>query len=152
MNTQIVFTLKDLGMFVLWGLLVAVLIYILLILVRFYRSFKQIMAIVDDNRQNINQVLDEAPGITKNVNQISEEAAHFMSAFHGTVDNVAETSEAVTGTFKDNSDIVSKISMVFKVLGVLKDGVDKLRGKEAETDTYEEPPVKGQQTDSTNFE
>lgn len=152
MNTQIVFTLKDLGMFVLWGLLVAVLIYILLILVRFYRSFKQIMAIVDENRQNINQVLDEAPGITKNVNQISEEAAHFMSAFHGTVDNVAETSEAVTGTFKENSDIVSKISMVFKVLGVLKDGIDKLRGKEEDIATEEETIVKSTSTDSTNFE
>lgn len=152
MNTQIVFTLKDLGMFVLWGLLVAVLIYILLILVRFYRSFKQIMAIVDENRQNINQVLDEAPGITKNVNQISEEAAHFMSAFHGTVDNVAETSEAVTGTFKENSDIVSKISMVFKVLGVLKDGIDKLRGKEEDIATEEETIVKSASTDSTNFE
>lgn len=152
MNTQIVFTLKDLGMFVLWGLLVAVLIYILLILVRFYRSFKQIMAIVDENRQNINQVLDEAPGITKNVNQISEEAAHFMSAFHGTVDNVAETSEAVTGTFKDNSDVVGKISMVFKVLNVLKDGIDKLRGKDVEMEDPDDTIVKGKPTDSTNFE
>lgn len=151
MNTQIVFTLKDLGMFVLWGLLVAVLIYILLILVRFYRSFKQIMAIVDENRQNINQVLDEAPGITKNVNQISEEAAHFMSAFHGTVDNVAQTSESVTGTFKDNSDVVGKISMVFKVLNVVKDGIDRLRGKEEEMEE-EETIINGKSTDSTNFE
>lgn len=151
MNTQIVFTLKDLGMFVLWGLLVAVLIYILLILVRFYRSFKEVMAIVDENRQNINQVLDEAPGITKNVNQISEEAAHFMTAFHGTVDNVAETSESVTGTFKENNDLVGKISMVFKVLGVLKDGIDKLRGKEADFES-DEPIIQGKSTDSTNFE
>ena len=129
MNSEIVFTLKDLGMFVLWGLLVAVLIYILLILVRFYRSFKEVMAIVDDNRENINQVLDEAPGITKNVNQISEEVSHIMTAFHGTVDNVAETSEEVTGTFKDNNELVGQISAVFKILATIKDGFDRLFNK-----------------------
>lgn len=129
MNSEIIFTLKDLGMFVIWGLLVAVLIYILLILVRFYRSFKEIMAIIDENRENINQVLDEAPGITKNVNQISGEVSHFMEAFHGTIDNVAETSEEVTGTFKDNNELVGQISSVFKVLATIKEGLDKLFNK-----------------------
>lgn len=126
MNSEIVFTLKDLGMFVLWGLLVAVLIYVLLILVRFYRSFKELMAIVDDNRQNIDKVLDEAPGISQNINQISGEVSHIMTAFHGTVDNVAETSEAVTGSFKDNNELVSQISTFFKILATIKEGYDKL--------------------------
>ena len=126
MNSEIVFTLKDLGMFVLWGLLVAVLIYILLILVRFYRSFKELMAIVDDNRQNIDKVLDEAPGISQNINQISGEVSHIMTSFHGTIDNVAETSEAVTGNFKDNNELVSQISTFFKILATIKEGYDKL--------------------------
>jgi methyl-accepting chemotaxis protein len=125
MNLQIVFTLKDLGLLVLWGLIVVVLVYILLILIRFYRSFKEIMAIIDENRQNINQVLDEAPGITKNVNQISGEVSHFMEAFHGSVDNVAETSESVTGSFKDNNELVSQISAIFKILTTIKDGLDR---------------------------
>jgi ABC-type transporter Mla subunit MlaD len=126
MNSEIVFSLKDLGMFVLWGLLVAVLIYILLILVRFYRSFKQIMAIVDENRTNINQVLDEAPSITKNVNQISGEVAHIMESFHGTVENIADTSEEVTGTFKENNELVGQISTVFKILATIKEGIDRV--------------------------
>ena len=129
MNSQIVFSLKDLGMFVLWGLLVAVLIYVLLILIRFYRSFKEIMAIVDENRENINQELDEAPAITKNVNQISGEVSHFMEAFHGTIDNVADTSEAVTGSFKDNNELVSQITGIFKVLTTIKDGLDRFMHK-----------------------
>lgn len=148
MNTQLVFSLKDLGIFVLWGLLVAILIYILLVLIRFYKSFKQIMAIVDDNRENINHVLDEAPGISKNVNQISEEAAHFMSAFHGTIDNVAETSESVTGNIKDNKDIVGQIATVFKVLGVIKEGLDRLLGKNEAKDFTDEVKV----PNSTNVE
>lgn len=126
MNSQIVFTLKDLGMFVIWGLLAAVLIYVLLILIRFYKSFKEIMAIVDDNRTNINKVLDEAPGISQNINQISGEVSHIMTSFHGTVDNVAETSESVTGTFKDNNELVSQISGIFKILATIKEGFDRL--------------------------
>ncbi len=132
MNTQITFTLSDLGMFVLWGLIVAVLVYVLLILIRFYKSFKEVMAIVDDNRENINKVLDEAPDITKNVTQISDEAAHFMSAFHGTVDNIAETTETVSGSVKDNQDIISKINLFFRVLGTLKGGYDRVFGKDDE--------------------
>ncbi len=126
MNSEIVFSLKDLGMLVIWGLVVAVLIYILMILIRFYRSFKEVMAIVDDNRKNIDQVLDEAPGISQNINQISGEVSHIMSSFHGTIDNVAETSEAVTGSFKDNNELVSQISSIFKILTAIKDGFDKL--------------------------
>ncbi len=134
MNSQIVFTIKDLGMFVLWGLLVAVLIYILLILVRFYRSFKEVMAIVDDNRQNIDKVLDEAPGISQNINQISGEVSHIMTSFHGTIDNVAETSESVTGSFKDNNELVAQISSIFKILTTIKEGFDRLFHKNKEND------------------
>lgn len=151
MNTQIVFTIKDLGMFVLWGLLVAVLIYILLILIRFYRSFKSLMAIVDDNRENINKVLDEAPGITQNVNQISDEAAHFMSAFRGTVDNVADTSEAVTGSFKENNDLVAQISSGFKILATIKEGFDKLLGKVKNEEVVTQKS-KEEQTQTSHFE
>ena len=129
MNTQIVFTLSDLGWFVIWGLVVVILTYLLLILFRFYRSFKHLMGIVDDNRVNINKVLDEAPGITQNVNEISEEVAHAMQAFRGTVDNVAATSTAATGKIVENNDVVSQITLVFKVLGTLKEGIDKLLGK-----------------------
>lgn len=151
MNTQLVFTIKDLGMFVLWGLLVAVLIYILLILIRFYRSFKALMAIVDENRENINQVLDEAPGITQNVNQISGEAAHFMTAFRGSVDNVADTSEAVTGSFKENNQLVAQISTVFKVLTAVKEGIDRFLGKMKKEETFT-AQSKEESTQTSQFE
>lgn len=147
MNTQITFSLSDLGMFVLWGLIVAVLIYILLILIRFYRSFKEVMAIVDDNRENINKVLDEAPDISKNITQISDEAAHFMTAFHGTVDNISETTQSVTGAVKDNRDIVSQINLFFKVIGVVKDGYDRLFGRTTEEEENFPRSVKTVETD-----
>lgn len=113
-------------MLVLWALLVAILIFILLVLIRFYRSFKDIMKIVDDHRTNIDKVLEEAPGITKNVNQISDEVNTTLKAFHGTIQNVAETTETVTGTIKDNKDIVSNISSVFNTARIVKGSYDRI--------------------------
>jgi uncharacterized protein YoxC len=124
MNSQLVFTLKDVGMLVLWALLVVILVFIVLILIRFYRSFKDIMKIVDDHRVNIDKVLEEAPGITKNVNAISEEVSTTLKAFHGTIGNVAETAETVTGTLKENKDIVSNITSVFNTARIVKSSYD----------------------------
>jgi ABC-type transporter Mla subunit MlaD len=137
LNSQLVFTLKDFGMLVLWALLVAILIFILLVLIRFYRSFKDIMKIVDDHRTNIDKVLEEAPGITKNVNQISDEVNTTLKAFHGTIQNVAETTETVTGNIKDNKDIVSNISSVFNTARIVKGSYDRIFKAE---DTYGPDP------------
>lgn len=138
MNTQIVFSLSDLGWLVIWGLVVVILVYLILILFRFYRSFKKIMAIVDDNRVNINKVLDEAPGITQNVNEISEEVSHAMQAFRGTVDNIATTTGAATGKIVENNDVVSQITLFFKVVATIKDGLDKVLGR-----SHQEPVFTG---------
>ncbi|SCZ79210.1 hypothetical protein [Acidaminobacter hydrogenoformans] len=150
MNSQLVFTLKDVGMLVIWALLVAILIFILLVLIRFYRSFKDIMKIVDDHRTNIDKVLEEAPGITKNVNQISDEVNTTLKAFHGTIQNVAETTEAVTTSIKDNKDIVSNISSVFNTARIVKGSYDRIFKTEeeinaeaeakADTEAHKKPP------------
>ncbi len=144
MNSQLVFTLKDVGMLVLWALLVAILIFILLVLIRFYRSFKDIMKIVDDHRANIDKVLEEAPGITKNVNQISDEVNTTLKAFHGTIQNVAETTENVTTTIKDNKDIVANVSSVFNTARIVKGSYDRIFKTETEAEAdSEKHPEKG---------
>lgn len=132
MNSQLVFTLKDFGMLVIWALLVAILIFILLVLIRFYRSFKDIMKIVEDHRTNIDKVLEEAPGITRNVNQISDEVNTTLKAFHGTIQNVAETTESVTTSIKDNKDIVANISSVFNTARIVKGSYDRFFKSEEE--------------------
>lgn len=131
-------------MLVLWALLVAILIFILLVLIRFYRSFKDIMKIVDDHRANIDKVLEEAPGITKNVNQISDEVNTTLKAFHGTIQNVAETTENVTSTIKDNKDIVANVSSVFNTARIVKGSYDRIFKTETEAEAdSEKHPEKG---------
>ena len=113
-------TFKDIGMFVLWVLLSGVLLYILMILIRFYKSFKDIMKIVDDKRPEIDAVIDELPGITQNVNAISGEVAHVSKAFHNTVDNLAETSDNVTEAIAEKSGMAGKVSSVMHTVAIIK--------------------------------
>lgn len=96
MNTQIVLTLGDVGKFVLWGALVAILLYLVFILRRIYIAVKELTAVVNENRENIDAILDAAPGITQNVEKISGSIADDIAAFDNTVSNVARLTEKVT--------------------------------------------------------
>ena len=111
---------KDVGLFVVWALLSGVLLYILLILLRAYKSIKELMKIVDEKRVEIDSVIDELPGITHSVNRISNEVAHGMEAFHKSVDNLAETSDNVTESLAQKSENSGKLSSLLHSIAMLK--------------------------------
>lgn len=120
MNSGIVLTLRDVGMIVLWALGCGVLLYILLILKKVYESIKLVKDTIADNRPHIDKTLEEIPGITQNVSTISGEVAYVMEAFHGTIGNVADTTESVTSVVKDNQDIVDRIAGFFNIISKAK--------------------------------
>lgn len=116
MNSQISFTLGDLGMLVLWALAVVVLVLLTLVLYKAYKFIKNATEIVEENRNNIDKVIDEAPGLTSNVNVILGEVAHGTKAFRSTVDNVAETADTITKPFKAGTPLLEKMSWVINTL------------------------------------
>ena len=130
MNTIITFTLKDLLLCGVYLALIAMIIYIIKILMKAHSSMKHINAIVEDNRKEIDAVLKEAPGISQNVNTISEEVAHDIAQFRGTVDNIAETTESVTGVVKENQTVVDSLTSVFHTASMAKGAYDKFFTKE----------------------
>lgn len=132
MDTIVTFTLKDLLLCGVYIGLITLIIYIIKILTKANTSMKAINKIVEDNRANIDKILDEAPGISKNVNVISEEVAHGMGQFRGTVDNIAETSESVTGVIKENSTVVDGLTSIFHTAAIAKKSYDKLFNKKDE--------------------
>lgn len=136
MNSIISFTLKDFGMFVLWGLLVVMILYIIRVLINALMIVKQVKGIISDNEANVTKILDEAPGIANSVNRISDEVAHGMEAFRPTVENSAEVSNNVTGEFKENNDIVGKISSIFHTISMGKNLYDHYFGID---ETIEDP-------------
>ena len=139
MNSVIAFTLKDFGLFILWGLLIVLLVYIIRILINALMIVKQVRAIISDNEDSVSKILDEAPGIANSVNRISDEVAHGMEAFRPTVDNSAEVSNNVTEEFKNNNDLVGKISSVFHTLSMGKNLYDHYFG--VDEDPVAEEPI-----------
>ena len=139
MNTIIAFTLKDLLLSGVYLVLIAVLIYLLKILVTTQRSVKDINNLVKENRTQIDAILKEAPEIAKNANTISEEVAHDISRFRTTVDNIADTSEEVTGVIKDNKSVVSGLTSIFHTASIAKGAYDKFFNKDSEEE--EEKPA-----------
>lgn len=132
MNSVIAFTLKDLGMFLLWGLIVVMVIYIIRILINALGIVKQVKGIIANNEESVSKILDEAPGIANSVNRISDEVAHGMEAFRPTVDNSADVSNNVTNEFKNNNDIVGKMSSIFHTMSMGKSLYDHYFGIDEE--------------------
>ena len=134
MNTVIAFTLKDLLLSGVYLVLIIALVYLVKILISIQRSMKDVNALVKENRTEIDAILKEAPAIAKNANTISEEVAHDVSRFRTTIDNIADTSEEVTGVIKDNKSVVGGLTSIFHTASMGKDAYDKFFKK---TDTEE---------------
>ncbi len=143
---------KDMGLFVLWVLLSGVLLYILMILIRFYRSFKEIMKIVDEKRPEIDSVIDELPGITKNVNAISGEVAHGMEAFHQTVDNLAETSDNVTDAIAEKSGMAGKVSSIMHTVSIIKTFYEEYFGNKEEAEATDDTVMVCKEVPKSDFD
>jgi uncharacterized protein YoxC len=124
------FTLKDIGMFVLWGLLVVILWYLILVLKSLYLSVRDIRKIIKSNQENVDLILNEAPGISKNANNISKEVSDTLIKFRGSIDNVAESTENITETLKENDTINKKLASIFQTLNIFKTLYEKHFGKE----------------------
>ncbi len=132
MNSVIAFTLKDFGMFILWGLVVVMIIYIIRVLINALLIVKKVRGVIEDNEVTVSKVLDEAPGIANSVNRITDEVAHGMEAFRPTVEHSAEVSNNVTEEFKNNNDIVAKMSSVFHTVSMGKNLYDHYFGVDEE--------------------
>jgi uncharacterized protein YoxC len=130
MNMQLTFSLADIGWLVIWALVSVILIYLVLILSRLYASLKIVNKLVAENRDNIDKILDEVPGISKSVNEITDEIAHGTQAFRGTVDNIASSSESVTGAINENNTIVDSISSFLHGATMVKSAYNKFAGND----------------------
>lgn len=125
MENQLVITVKDLLLFVLWGSVVTLFVYLIMILRRVLKIMKSVNLVVDGNRQNIDATLNIVPELTKHIETITGEVAHDVQAFRPTVDNVAETTESITETIKSNKGFVDGLSSFMHTFSVGKALYDK---------------------------
>lgn len=84
METQIVFSLKELFMAGLLIALIALVIYIILVLREVLLSVKTVRTLVEEKRENIDQILEITPSIMGSVDHITGIAAKSTdSLYHG---------------------------------------------------------------------
>lgn len=133
MNGMLVFSVKDVLLFVLWALLCGVLVYVIRILAKAFQIVKGIQTIVSDNKPHIDATMGIIPGLTQSIANISSEAAHDLEAFRPTVDNIAETSANVTGKLNENSGLVSGIGSFIHTISIGKALYDKYFGNKVQT-------------------
>jgi uncharacterized protein YoxC len=152
MDSQIVFSFKDLLLFVLWGFLIGVFAYLILILRRVLKVMKQVNTIVDDNRSEIDQTLKVVPSLTQNIEAITAEVSHDMNAYRGTVENIAETTEAVSGVINEKKSAVSSISSVVNTMALIVAFFNKFFGHEDEAKSEETEAVQKTATKESDGE
>ena len=122
-------SLIDLFILFFWMAIVVVTCYVIVILHKAYQALKDIRAIVADNRKNINLIMNEVPQITKNVAEVTTEVSHVAQVFRPTVDNIAQTTDSVTHTFKENNSINETLISTYKTITNIKRLVESLTQK-----------------------
>lgn len=125
MGSELVITVKDLLLFILWAGIVAFFVYLILILRNVLKIVKNINKVVEDNKVAIDSTLEVVPEITKHAEIITGEVAHDIQSFRATIDNIASTTESVSGTIKSNQGFVDGLSSFMHTLSIGKVLYDK---------------------------
>ena len=132
MSSEITFTVKDIGMFLLWAGATMAVWYLVMIFHKVFKTLSQVNSLIERNREQVDATLQEVPQITRNVQEITTEVSHATQVFRPTVENLAETSDTVTQAIKDNQNVTEVLVSFFHVLNTIKRLLDKLTSKIAD--------------------
>jgi len=119
----------DLATFLLGGALLVLIVYGILLLKNLNDTLKVIRKIVEDNRSNIDEVLDKAPSIAANVESISSDLSHDVRAVQGTIDQIVGTTEAAAGALSEHTDILSTLMGFVQILNIFREFIGGFRRK-----------------------
>ncbi len=119
----------DLATLLLGGALLVLITYGIFLLKNLNDTLKVIRKIVEDNRSNIDEILDKAPGIATNIESISSDISHDVRAVQGTIDQIVGTTEAAAGALSENTDILSILVGFVQVINIFRDFISGFRRK-----------------------
>ncbi|AOT70279.1 DUF948 domain-containing protein [Geosporobacter ferrireducens] len=119
----------DLATLLLGGALLVLITYGIFLLKNLNDTLKVIRKIVEDNRSNIDEILDKVPGIATNIESISSDLSHDVRAVQGTIDQIVGTTEAAAGALSENTDILSILVGFVQVINIFRDFISGFRRK-----------------------
>lgn len=116
----ITISVRELVIALFWFILCIAMLVVVMILFKFYQSVKDFRLIVKENRENINKIMEEIPGITKSINAISSDIEHTTNAFMPSVDSAAEISNSFMENIKNNNPLNEFIASCYSVVANFK--------------------------------
>lgn len=119
----------DLATFLLGSALLVLIIYGIFLLKNLNDTLRVLRKIVEENRSNIDEVLDKAPGIAANIESISSDLSHDIRALQGTIDQIVGTTEAAAGALSEHTDILSTLMGFVQILNIFREFIGGFRRK-----------------------
>lgn len=119
----------DLATFLLGSALLVLIIYGIFLLKNLNDTLRVLRKIVEENRSNIDEVLDKAPGIAANIESISSDLSHDIRAVQGTIDQIVGTTEAAAGALSEHTDILSTLMGFVQILNIFREFIGGFRRK-----------------------
>lgn len=113
--------LGDLGLFVLGTALLVLIVYAILFLKNLNDTMGVVKRLVEDNRNNIDSVLEQAPSIASNIESISSDLSHDVKAVQDTFDQIIGTTEVAVSSLTQNTDVLTSIVTVVQVITFIKE-------------------------------
>ncbi len=123
------FTLTDFFTILLYIAGIGAIAMLIAILIRAYKILGDVKEIIKENQLSINQILEQLPELSKNVSGITAEVDHLAKAFRPSVDNIADTTESVTKTVKENNPINETILSAYKTVNNANKVVSEFKAK-----------------------
>ena len=106
-------SLGDMALAVLFVLGVVALVLLILVLIKNLRFYSTISALLEKNKDNIDETLATLPKASKNVLEISEDLKSVGNVITETTASVLETKEHITDYITIFKDVVTIIRKVF---------------------------------------
>ena len=117
---NIILSISDLGLILLWIALLVLICYLVIILKRFNDTLRDVQEILSNNKESIEGTLNELPSIAKNIDSITGEVSHDIKAVRDTIDTITEKSGAAAKSLTDTDSIITGITAIIQMFVFIK--------------------------------
>lgn len=127
MDVQI--SLGDLGILLLGIAFLTLIIYTILILKNLNDTIKVVKTILQDNKSNVDQVLDQAPSIAESIESISSNLSQNVEDVQEPFRQIVGATEIAASTLNENTDTLSNVAKIMQFIYFLKEALYKFNPK-----------------------
>ena len=126
-------TLHDLGLIILFLICVVLGVFLFILIKNLNSAIITIKNILNSNKDNIDNTLNDLPTISKNIAEITDTTKDELKSVQNTIHSLSETADmtaAAANTIKN--DFAGKVKTVFEIIDLIKKFWPKEKKTESE--------------------